>query len=805
MQRCTVLSHPACLQRTGLLNVGLEPAYDRLTRLAAMTLRGSVALLSLVQGGRRIFKSCSGRQEPIELLQERPLAHSVCQWILEQRAPLAISDARQDSRAQGDPVLQELGGVAYLGVPLVTPDDLALGALCVLDREPRDWSAEEIALLQDLAAVVTSEIQHRWTAAELGKSEHRFRQLCDMAPVGIFQTDAHGRCTFVNEQWKRFTGLTLEQAMGDGWASTLHQDFAEVYDRWRKVAPTGVPFVAEFMSQIAEGQTAWIYGQTVPLLAEDGQVIGHIGVLRDISVYKHVEEALRQRKAVAEQANEAKSRFLANMSHEVRTPLNGILGLCNMLLDTELQSGQRKIATLVSSSAESLLELLNDVLDFSKVESGHGELKQVDYDLRQTVDRVVQLNRPRALAKGLRLEMQLAPGLPAELRGDPLRLQQVLNNLVGNATKFSSSGRICISVELNDAAPKGRLLRFSVSDEGPGVPLAAQERIFDPFAQADASTTRRFGGTGLGLAICKQLVELMGGTITVQSEVGEGATFSFTVPYQKSLQLDAPPPDTPAAELPPLGLRVLLAEDNSINRLVAVNQLQKLGCTVDSVEDGRAAVDAALQTPYDLIFMDCHMPVLDGYGATREIRQRWVREEPIRIIALTANAMDGERERCLACGMDEYLSKPFDAAGLRRVIAAALSAPATPAIPQHAPPSADREAVFESLQAMEADGVDVQLVVELFHEEAAQALARVDAALAAGDAGEVWRAAHKLKGTAAEMGALTLRDSWGALEECGRTGNLAQSAQLYQTAKAELEQLRKILETAPLAQASLTA
>lgn len=725
--------------------------------------------------------------------------------------PMWVTDLRKENDFKRADLAKAAGLHSSFAFPVCTPE--ADGVMCFFG--PKSWEPDP-ALQLSLAGLgqqIGAFVQHRWktdaVATELGRSEQRFRQLCDLAPVGIFQTDANGRCTFVNAQWRRYTGLSLEQAMGDGWVKGLHPEFTYVYERWRKVAPSGVQFSTEFRFKAKDGTTAWVLGQTVPLRNERGEVTGHIGVLRDISSYKRSEESMRQQKAAAEQANEAKSRFLANMSHEVRTPLNGILGLSNMLLDSKLDPEQRKIADLVLGSAQSLLAIVNDILDFSKVESGHVELEQIDYDLTELIDAVVQLNQSYAAEKNLEIVTQLSPNLPRRLHGDPARLQQVLNNLVSNATKFSQDGRVVIGVELTNSEADGSLLRFSVRDEGPGIPEEAQSRIFDAFAQADASTTRRYGGTGLGLAICQQLVELMGGTIDVESKLGNGSTFSFSAPYQPRHEL--PPPEG-ASELEResdpslLSLRVLLAEDNRINRIVATNQLQKLGCTVDTVEDGQAAVDAALDTPYDLIFMDCHMPVLDGYSATREIRSRWSQDEPARIIALTANAMQGERERCLACGMDEYLSKPVALAELRRAMISVLP-PETIKRAAQIPEvvSADRLAVIESLHAMEADGVDVTLVLELFHEEAAQAVARVEAALEAGNADELWRAAHKLKGTAAELGAEALREYWGELEQCGRTGDLTRSAELFKGAKAELEQVRSVLESAPFGAGQLPA
>ncbi len=674
--------------------------------------------------------------------------------------------------------------------------------------EPRKSASGKYMGHVGLSADIT---ERKRSEHALQQSEEKFRQLTEnIHEVFWMMTPTADEILYISPAYEQVWGRTCESLYRSpmSWIESIHPDDLKTAHEQFGRQIQGETLDSEYRILTPEGEEKWICDRAFPIRDDAGNLVRVVGIAEEITVRKRYEQELIQAREEADAANFAKSRFLANMSHEIRTPMNGVIGMIQLLQQTDLTAEQSRYASVVQISGKVLLALIDDILDLSKIEAGKITLERLDFDPRRTIEDVVEILSVQASAKGVYLHFHVAAEIPRLLRGDALRLRQMLTNLSANAIKFTERGEVSLQVELLSRLEGRTSVRFSVTDTGIGIKSSEMKALFSPFVQADVSTTRKYGGTGLGLAICKHLAEMMGGTIGVESQEGKGSTFWFTAVFDDAgpgqQEVAAPRRGTKDSggrlSAPQRTARILVAEDNATNRIVALAQLKKLGYQADAVTNGVEAVEAVAGGQYGMVLMDCQMPVMDGFEATRRIRAT-ASHAGLPIVALTANAMSSDRERCMTAGMSDYLAKPVELGQLAEKLEIWLAAePQQNAAPAAEDPSSPRtDAIFDEAALMRRlmdDRPLAGLVLKGCLNDLPGQLAALHRLLQTGDAAGLRLQAHTLKGAAATIAADGLSAIAREMETAARDGNVARCGELYPLAANEFRQLKQTLETA---------
>ncbi len=656
---------------------------------------------------------------------------------------------------------------------------------------------------------------------KLVSSEHKLAEAQSIASVGSWEWDVPNDVVTWSDEMYRIYDLQPQEfePTYQGFLARVHPE-----DRAAVAAAVSSGFTEaptfEFDARIVKqgGEVGWVRGRGRVIRDESGAPVRMSGTAHNITESVLAAQELAAARDAAMAGSRMKSDFLATMSHEIRTPLNGVIGLTELLLRTDLDPGQQRLATGVSQAGVTLLGLIDDILDFSKIEAGKLELELVDFDVRDVVDQVVALMAEPARLKSVELVVACHASVPRMLRGDPGRFGQVLTNLVSNAVKFTADGQVTVRVKQQGRHGGSRTLRIEVVDTGAGIPADVQPRLFEAFTQADASTTREFGGTGLGLTISRRLVEALGGEIGFDSEVNVGSTFWFTATFVETrpepdpvasrsvpatngatpVALDTPSPET---AVPRRGT-VLVAEDNAVNQMVARGMLEGLGYAVEFANDGQeavAAVTAVTASPgrFVCVLMDVRMPLLDGYAATRAIRQHEEPDERVPIIAMTASAVLGERELCVEAGMDDFLVKPVGFELLESTLAHWIDG-TPPDRPDDfgggvdGPLDLDRIQMLQDLRPGDSSLFDK--FVATFLERVPDDVATIRQAVRAVDHVQLVEAAHRLKGSAQNLGVVEVGRACQALEAAGERQDIADAVALIPLLAEQVERASYALQ-----------
>ena len=681
------------LEASGLLDSSPEQSFDRLTKIAMQLLDAPVALISLLDKDRQFFKSAQGLPEPWESQRETPLSHSFCKHVVALEKPFVVGDAGKDPLVCDNLAVRDLNVVAYAGVPLRI-DKVPVGSFCVIDTKSRDWTDGDITTLTELSEIVENVIEQRHQIDELmrarqemDESQARLTQILNSTGEGIYGIDEDGNCTFANAKCVELLGYETEEAiLGGNMHDLAHhsrldgtaypKEECHIIKAYRQ--GQGVNIADEVFWKADGGSFPVEYWSYLMKAQADGGAGSHsttaVVTFVDISSRLEYESKLIKAKRSAENANRQKSRFLANMSHEIRTPMNAILGFGELLEGLTESPKALRYVQAIRSSGEALLDLINDILDLSKIESGKLELFEETIDVRAFADSIHLLFSQQAAEKNIELSVKVASDCPDYLVYDELRMRQILLNLISNAVKFTDKGwvRVSIDPDARHGEEEHVGLTMKVMDSGRGIPEEHLPNLFKPFKQIDEADAE--AGSGLGLSICQKLVRLMGGTIDVESNFGEGSTFKVSIPR---LRVDAAPDlsleDGPRVvnmnNLAPS--RILIVDDNASNRELAAAYLDGSHHTVAFAENGKEAIDANREFRPDVVLMDIRMPVLDGREARLQIKQDPA-FEGLPVVAVTASSLLRDSLH-LQKEFEGFIRKPFSKAQLYEALSAFIS------------------------------------------------------------------------------------------------------------------------------------